>query len=276
MPIAFVTDSTADIPQELAQAYPISIVPTILVFNGQNFEDGRGIGREEFYAQLPKMKALPTTAAPSAGSYMKAYEHLLGSGYDTVVSVHLSSILSGAINNARTGAQRFNGRVQHVDSEQLSMGIGYQVLAGAEAARQGASLEEVLSVMADTRARVRVFAMLSTLEYIHRSGRLSWAEANVGELLQLKPFVTLRNGAPSRYGEARTRKKGIQRLYKILAELGPLERLTILHTNPPDYAREMAAKFASQTIHPPMVVQATPIIGTHLGPNGLGFTAVVR
>jgi DegV family protein with EDD domain len=207
---------------------------------------------------------------------MKAYEHLLSNGYDYVVSVHLSSILSGAINTARTGAQKFNGRVHHVDSQQLSMGIGYQVLAGAEAARQGATLDEVLEEIARTRTHVQVYAMLNTLEYVRRSGRLSWAEANVGEILQLKPFLTLRDGAPCRHGEARTRKKGLQRLYKILANLGPLERLAILHTNPDEDAREMATKFAGQTRQPPIVVQATPIIGTHLGPNGIGFAAVVR
>lgn len=276
MPIAFVTDSTADIPPELAEAYPICVVPTILVLNGQNLEDGTGIGRDEYYKLLPTLKSLPTTASPSAGRYMAEYERLLTQGYDHVVSVHLSSILSGAINIARTGAQRFNGRVHHVDSQQLSMGIGYQVLAGAEAARQGATVAEVLQVMAETRTRLRVFAMLSTLQYVRRSGRLNWAEASVGELLQLKPFLTLRNGAPCRHGESRTHSKGIQRLGQILRDLGPLERLAILHTNPETDARHMAAEFAAATSHPPIVIQATPIIGTHLGPNGLGFAAVVR
>ena len=276
MRIAFVTDSTADIPQELALAYSIAVVPTILVLNGQNTEDGSGIGRNEFYDLLPTLKTLPTTASPSAGRYMQAYEHLLTNGYEHVVSVHLSSVLSGAINAARTGAQRFDGRVHHVDSKQLSMGIGYQVLAGAEAAQHGASLAEVLQVIAETQARVRVFAMLNTLEYVRRSGRINWAEASVGELLQFKPFLTLRDGAACRYGESRTRSRGIQRLHKILRDLGPLEHLAILHTNPDTDARQMAVEFAAQSSHPPIVIQATPIIGTHLGPNGLGFAAVVR
>jgi len=276
MRIALVTDSTADIPQELVRSYPIVVVPTILVINNQNLEDGTGISREEFYRQLPTMKILPTTAAPSAGTYMKAYEALLSNGFDHVVSVHLSGILSGVINIARTGAQKFNGRVHHIDSEQLSMGIGYQVLAGAEAAQRGASLDEVLEAIADIRSRIRVFAMLNSLEYIRRSGRLNWAEANMGELLRLKPFVTLRDGAARRYGEAHSRKRGIQRLYKILEDLGPLERLAILHTNPDTDAQVMALKFAAQTSQPPIIVEATPIIGTHLGPNGLGFAAVVR
>ena len=276
MRIALVADSTADIPEDLTRLYQISVVPTILVINGQNFEDGKGISRDDFYRQLPDMKTLPTTASPSAGTYMRVYEHLLTNGFDHVVSVHLSNVLSGAINVARTGAEKFNGHIHLVDSEQLSMGIGFQVLAAAEAAQQGANLDEVLAVIKHTRDRVHVYAMLSTLAFVRRSGRISWVEASAGEILKIKPFLTLRNGIPRRHGEARSRAKGIQRLYDILSDLGSLERLAILHTNPDAEAREMAARFTSQTSQPPLVVQATPVIGTHVGPNGIGFAAVVR
>ena len=274
--VALVTDSTADIPQELVAAYQINVVPTILVLNGQSLEDGPDISREEFYRQLPTLKTLPSTASPSAGAYMEAYDRLLSNGCDQVVSIHLSSTLSGSINIARTGAQIFNGRVHHVDSGQLSMGIGFQVLAAAEAAHRGAHLEDVLAAADEIRSRIRVVAMLSTLEYVRRSGRLSWTQASVGEVLQLKPFITLRNGVPSRYGEARSRQKGIQRLYQLLTDLGPLERLAVLHSNPDSDARLMASNFSAQTSQPPLVVQVTPVIGTHVGPNGLGFAAVVQ
>jgi len=276
MRVALVTDSTADIPQDLVTAYQISVVPTILVINGQSLEDGPGISRDEFYRQLPTLKTLPTTASPSAGTFMEEYDRLLNNGCDHVVSVHLSSKLSGLLNVAMTGAQKFNGRVHHIDSGQLSMGIGFQVLAAAEAAQRGAPLEKVLTAAEDIKSRLRVVAMLSTLEFARRSGRLSWAQASVGHVLQFKPFITLHNGVLNRYGEARSRKKGIQRLYQLLADLGPLERLAILHSNPDSDAQLMAAEFASQTSQPPLIVQVTPVIGTHAGPNGLGFAAVVQ
>ena len=276
MRVALVTDSTADIPQELAAANQISVVPTILIVNGQSLEDGPDISREEFYRQLPTLKTLPTTASPSAGTFMQTYDRLLSTGYDQIVSIHLSSKLSGVMSIAMTGAQIFNGRVHHVDSGQLSMGIGFQVLAAAEAAQRGAGVDEVIAAADEIRSRIRVFAMLSTLEYVRRSGRLSWAQANVGEVLQLKPFITLRNGILSRYGEVRSRHKGIHRLYKLLADLGPLERLAILHSTPDTDAQLMAGIFTSQTSQPPLIVQVTPVIGTHVGPNGLGFAAVVQ
>ena len=274
--VALVTDSTADIPKELAAAYQISMVPTVLVINGQSLEDGPGISRDEFYRQLPALKTLPTTASPSAGTFMEVYDHLLSNGYDHVVSIHLSSKLSGVLNVAMTGAEKFNGRVHHFDSGQLSMGIGFQVLAAAEAAQRGAPLEEVLNAAEDIKSRIRVVAMLSTLDYARRSGRLSWAQASVGQVLQYKPFITLHNGVLSRYGESRSRKKGIQRLYQLLTDIGPLERLAILHSDPDSDAQMMAAKFASQTSQPPLIVQITPVIGTYVGPNGLGFAAVVQ
>jgi DegV family protein with EDD domain len=276
MRVAVVTDSTADIPRELAAAFQISVIPTILVINGQSLEDGPGISREDFYYQLPMLKNLPTTASPSTGVYLELYEHLLTNGYDHVVSIHLSSALSGVYNAAAAGAQSFKGYVHLVDSEQLSMGLGFQVLAAAQAARQGAHLEGVLAAADEIRPRIRVIAMLNSLDYARRSGRISWAQASVGQVLQLKPFITLRKGVLAHQGEARSRQKGIQRLYKFLSDLGPLESLAILHSTPETDAQEMAIKFSSQTSQPPLIVQVTPVIGTHVGPNGLGFAAVVQ
>lgn len=276
MRVAFVTDSTADLPADLAAQFHISVVPVILIIAGQSLEDGPGIARDDFYRNLPEWKDLPTTASPSAGAYMQAYDTLLTDGYDQVVSIHQSGRLSGTMDIAITAAQGFNGRVHHVDSGQLSMGIGFQVLAAAKAAQQGASLEQIFSTIASVRLRMRVVAMLNTLEYVRRSGRVSWAQAGIGEVLQFKPFISLHDGIPRRQGEARTRQKGIRRLYKLLSDLGPLESLAILHTNPDTDAIQMAANFSSQTQQPPVIVQVTPIIGTHVGPNGLGFAAVVR
>ncbi len=276
MRVAFVTDSTADLSSELISPYPIFVIPTILVIDGQSLEDGPNISREQFYSQLPSLSNLPTTASPSPGVFMELYQRLLNDGFDHVVSIHPSSALSGVYNAATTGAYNFKGSVHIVDSEQLSMGIGFQVLAAAEAAQQGACVEEILAVIGEIRLRIRVVAMLSTLEYARRSGRISWTQASVGQILHIKPFITLRNGLLVRHGETRSRLKGIQRLYKLLSDLGPLERLAILHTNPETDAIEMTANFASQTQQPPVIVQVTPVIGTHVGPDGLGFAAVVR
>jgi len=276
MRVAVVTDSTSDLPADLAAAHHISVIPTILVLNGQSYEDGTGISRESFYRQLPSLKTPPTTAAPASGSFSQLYQQLKISGYDSVVSIHLSSALSAVHDSAKAAAQPYRDFVHVVDSQQVSMGIGFQALAAAEVAAQGAGVEAVIAAAGETRRRTRVTAMLDTLEYVRRSGRLSWVKAGFGQVLQLKPYLSLRDGVLFRQGEARSRQKGIQRLYQYLADQGPLERLAILHSTPETDALEMAKEFALHTLHPPLIVQVTPIIGTHVGPNGLGFIAVVR
>ena len=276
MRIAVVTDSTSDLPPALVEAYQIYVIPSILVMDGKSLEDGPGISREAFYRQLPHLKSPPKTASPAAGAYLKLYEKLQLAGYDHVVAIHVASTLSGICNTARAAAQNFNGFIHVVDSRQLSMGLGFQVLAAAEAAAQGAGIETVIAAANETYKRIQVVALLDTLEYARRSGRVSWLQANIGQVLQVKPFMALQDGTITRQGEARSRHKGILRLYKHLDNLGPLEHLAILHSTPDTDAIEMAAAFASQSSVSPVIVQVTPVIGTHVGPNGFGFAAVVR
>jgi DegV family protein with EDD domain len=276
MGIAIVTDSTSDIPADLVEQYSISVVPNILVINGQSLEDGKGISREEFYNQMPDMKSLPTTATASPGVYMNLYEKLLKSGATNVLSVHASGTLSGIINAASTAAETFGDQVRVFDSASVTLGLGFQVLMAAEAALRGGTIDVLLTLLNDLRKRARVFAMLDTLEYVRRSGRVSWARARLGNLLHLKPFVELRDGIVYSLGETRTRRKGIEQLEKLLFDQGALERLAILHTNAEADARQFLDEIDINLQTPPLVVNVTTIIGTHVGPNGLGFAAVVK
>lgn len=276
MEIAIVTDSTADIPADLAEQYAIHIVPNVLVLNGKSLEDGKGISREEFYHLMPGMKSLPTTATASPGEYMRLYEKLLRDGARYVLSVHASSMLSGIINAASTAAQAFGDQVRVFDSASVTLGLGFQVLMAAEAALRGAAIDTLLALLTDLRRRARVFAMLDTLEYVRRSGRVSWARARLGNLLHIKPVVELRDGTVYSLGETRTRHKGVAYLRKLLFDQGPLERLAILHTNAEADARLFLKELDIDLAAPPLVVNVTTIIGTHVGPNGLGFAAVVK
>ncbi len=164
-----------------------------------------------------------------------------------------------------------------VDSCQVSMGLGFQVLAAAEAIRRELSPERVLEHIEDVRRRVKLIAMIDTLEYIRRSGRVSWARASLGALLNIKPFVELRDGIVHSLGEARTRRKGVERLVSMVRNFGPLERLAILHTNAEEDARFLLERLEARvTRMPPLIVNITTIIGAHVGPNGLGVVAVTQ
>jgi len=274
MRIAFVTDSTSDIPADLAAGNGIEVVPAIINVDGHSYEDGKGISREEFYQLLPKLATPPTTSAPSVGSFQECYERVLRTGASTVLSLHPPDNLSGIFNAARLAADSFGERVRVLDSGQLSLGLGFQVLMAAEAAARGAFLDETLAVVESVRQRVRLAALLDTVEYIRRSGRVSWAKAMLGSLLHIQPLIGLRFGIVERMGQVRTRAQGLLRLTETLNSWGRLERLAVLHTNAEAAARALLEELRSRVSVPPLLVNVTTAIGTHVGPNGLGFVVV--
>jgi DegV family protein with EDD domain len=274
MNIGIVTDSTSDLPGNLADQYGIRVVPAFMVINGQSLEDGHDISREELYRQLPGMETSPTTAAPSSGTFQEIYEALLDHGADQVLSIHVASSLSGICNSASAAAKSYGDRVQVVDSCHVTLGLGFQVLAAAQAALSGLTVGKILPLLEAVRRRTHLVAMLDTLEYVRRSGRVSWARSSLSSLFQIKPFIGINDGNVIRMGETRTRQKGLERLFKMLRELGTLENLAVLHTNADADALQFAERAKSLVKNQPLVVNVTPIIGVHVGPNGIGFVAV--
>jgi DegV family protein with EDD domain len=274
MKIGLVTDSTSDIPRNLVDLYGIEVVPAILNIGNTSFKDGEGMTREEYYELLPGLTSSPTTSAPSVGSFQTVYEELLSQGADQLISIHPPNNLSGIINAARLASESFGERVHVLDSGQLSLGLGFQALAAAEAIMRDAVFEEILNLVESVKQRVRVMALLDTMEYLRRSGRVSWAKAMVGGLLNLKPIIELRFGIVERSGQARTHKLGIQHLYENIQSWQPLERLAILHTNAEAAARQLIDSLDLKLETPILLVNITTVIGTHVGPNGLGFAAV--
>jgi DegV family protein with EDD domain len=274
MKIGFVTDSTADVPADLAGLHGIEIVPALVNIGGSSYIDGIEISREKFYTRLPDLDPPPTTSSPSVGSFQERYERLLRAGADFVISIHPPNELSGIYNAARLAGEAFGQRVKVLDSGQVSLGLGFQVIMAAEAAAHGAMITEVMALVESVRKRVRLAALLDTIEYVHRSGRVSWAAAKIGGILRLLPLIELRFGIVHRLGQVRTRLKGIERLVDTLNSWGPLERLAVLHTNAESAAQQLLEDVRSKVVVKPLLVNVTTTIGTHVGPNGLGFSAV--
>ena len=164
--VRIVTDSTCDLPPSLVQQHDIIVVPAALNIDGRTFRDGVEISRGEYYARLPGLKEPPLTAAPASGEFEAAYRRC---GTLKIVSINLASKLSGMYNAARLAAEGFGPQVTVVDSGQVSMGLGWQVLAAAEAAARG-SVADVLAAAESIRRRVKVFAVLDTIETVHRFG----------------------------------------------------------------------------------------------------------
>jgi DegV family protein with EDD domain len=274
--IAIVTDSAADVPATICEALDITVVPNIVIMGEKSVEDDLNFSREDFYNNLPKMQPLPTTATPSIGKYQQTYETLLQAGASSVLSIHTSGSLSGILNAANTAAQEFAGRVRVFDSHFLTLGLGFQCIELAEAAKKGLTIDQIESLAKENRPKARVIAMLDTLSYVHRSGRVSWTKARIGNLLRLKPFIQVKDGLVYSLGETRTRPKGIFHLLELIRDQGPMKRLAILHTNAENDAIKLMADLNSDIPTSPLVINITTVIGTHVGPNALGFAGMVK
>ena len=276
MKLGIVTDSTCDIPKYLIDQHELEVVPSLLVLDGKEYADGIGISREDFYKRLPSLQTQPTTAAPSIGDFAAPYERLLARGCDHILSIHAAGSLTTIINSARQAAHDFPDKITIVDSLSLSLGLGFQVIAAAEAAENG--LQAALHAIESTRKRLHVFAALDTMENLKRSGRVPGVVAALGSILSIKPLIELVNAEVKAIGAVRTTKQGNERMLKLLLDGGTLERLAILHTGAEIRAKEFlntVMQQASQAVpRDILMVNVTTVIGTHVGPNGLGFASV--
>ncbi len=277
--IGFVTDSPSDLPAELAEQHPLIIIPAVIIIEGQSYIDGQTLSREDFYSRLPTLKNSPTTAAPSVGEFEKAYQTLINRGCQHILSIHTAERLTAICNIARIAAKDFPNQITVIDSASLSLGVGFQVLAGIEAAQENQNLEETIAAITSTRQRIHVAAALDTMDYLRRSGRLPSAVTTLGNLLNVKPVVKIQAGQIKPIHAARTTSQATQTLINFLYQQGPLERLAILHTHAAPRAQAFLNEIMSSAnrINLPRdirILNVTSVIGTHVGLNGLGFAAV--
>ena len=276
MKLGIVTDSTCDLPPYLIEQHGIEVVPCVLIIDGKEYSDGGDISRDDFYRLLPTLRRSPTTAAPSIGEFTRRYQKLLGSGCEHVLSIHAAGPLTSILGTAQQAAKEFPGRVTTIDSLSLSLGLGYQVLAAAEVAEEG--LDAARAAVDSTRGRLHVFAALDTLEYVRRSGRVPAAITLLGSLLSIKPVIELTEGQVKTIGAVRTTKQANERMLSFMREGGRLQRLAVLHTGAEHRAREFLQSVMMEMNRSMprdiLLVNVTTVIGTHVGPNGLGFAAV--
>ena len=273
--VKVVTDSTADIPEELVAQLGITVVPSYVMFGTESYRDGVELSRQQFYDKLVSTREIPTTAAPPPDMYLQVYRQL-AEETEEMVSIHLAARYSGLYNSAAVAAQEFSGaRITVIDSEQVTMGYGWLVVAAAEAAQRGASHDEIVALVQAMKPQSRVLAALGTLEYLHRGGRVGWIQATVGTLLRIKPIIGVYMGEIGLVERARTQRRSLGRLLDLVQELGPLERAIVLHTNAPDLASGFADEL--QRVHPDWersIEHAGVTIASHAGPGAVGVACV--
>jgi DegV family protein with EDD domain len=275
MSIRIVTDSNCDLPAEILSRYGISVVPLYINVGSNSYLDGIELSRQEFYRSLPGYAHHPTTSVPGQRKFQEVYDRLAAEGATEILSIHIAVSLSGVLNSARLGAEQSQLPVTVFDSGQLTLGTGLQVLAAAEAAAAGAPMTEIVTLVEDLVARTHTFAALDTVEFLRRSGRLSRFQYSLASVLRIRPLLKMHRGEID-MERVRTRRRSIQRLMELVAELGPLEQLALVHTGAPERAQALHQQ--ALDLFPPgrevMSAEVTPVIGAHVGPGAVGFAAV--
>ena len=277
MNIRIVTDSTCDLPDEVTKQQAITVIPLNINIGNDTFQDGIDLTRTEFYARLPEYSPSPKTAAPGPDVFKKEYERLADEGARSILSIHISETLSATINSARTAAEQFTRiPVIVLDSSQLSLGTGFLVEKAAIMGAAGETMEMIVSTLQKTMKRTYVFASLKTLEYLRRSGRMNFALASFGELLQIKPLLHMHLGKATAY-RTRTQKRATERLLSWLNEYAPYEKLAVLHAGAQDEAEALREKVRSFLPNDDVsIIQITPVLGAHLGIGALGFACISK
>jgi DegV family protein with EDD domain len=275
--IKIVTDSTCDLPQKVIQELGISVIPLYINLGDQGYLDGVDITRQDFYTNLPDYVIHPTTGTPGPDAFMQAFTRLVSGGATEILSIHISKSLSATLDIAQTAAQTFTQLPVTVrDSQQLSLGTGFQVETAARMALEGKSMEEIRNALDDMSSRTYVAAGLKTLDYLRRSGRMNAFMASLGSFLRLKPILTMSNGLPGSE-RVRTASKAESRLIEMLEEHQPIERFALLHTNAPEEA-ELFRSRISHLIPEGEVysMDITPVIGAHIGPGAVGYAIISK
>jgi DegV family protein with EDD domain len=277
MTIRIVADSTCDLPEELIRKHRITVIPMYISVGLQEYRDGVDLSRQEFYERLPNFKPAPTTAAPGPEVFRQTYEQLAAEGATEILSIHIAVKLSAVFTIASQAAKETTAvPVTAFDSRQLSLGTGFQVLAAAQAAEEGCSTSEILSMLEAQIARTHVFAALDTLEFLRRSGRMNFAVSFLGTLLQIKPFLKMYDGNPTAE-RIRTRKGAVKRLIELLAEATPLEKVALLHSRAEDRARALLQLVRHLLPAGEILVEEiNPVLGAHIGPGVVGFVCISK
>jgi DegV family protein with EDD domain len=272
MTVKIVTDSTSDLPKEFAESLGISVIPLNVHFGTDVFKDGIDIKPDAFYEKLISGSQLPTTSQPSVGDFLNLYDDLAKNN-EEIVSVHISDKLSGTLNSARQAKEQYKGtaRIETVDSKHGSMGLGLIAVQASRVAKNGGNVDDVLSSISQSIDSVKFFVLLDTLEYLQKGGRIGKARAFMGNLLKLKPILSTRDGEVFPFERARSRIKGIDRIFSLVEESLPLSDLAVFYSTTQSEAEDFADRL-SQFIPSGDIImsQIGPVVGTHAGPGVIG------
>ncbi|MDD2251950.1 MAG: DegV family protein [Dehalococcoidales bacterium] len=271
MSIRIVTDSTADLPPELAREHGIEIVPAYILLGGKTYRDGVDISQDELYRRMVEMEQTPTTSQPPPADFAEVYRSLLRD-VEHIISIQVTGKLSGIYASALSARDVLDegNRIHVIDSQLTSMGMGMLAVLAGQLAKAGNTAERIVEEIKTAINNTHIWATFDTLKYLHRGGRIGKAKALVGSMLNIKPLLTMRNGEITPIGVARTRKRAIDRLVELASSVSSIADMAIVHATTPDEAIEM--KNSLSQINPAQqasISRLGPALGVHGGPGTL-------
>jgi len=273
MTIKIVTDSAADLPSILTEELDITVVPVYLRFGEQVYRDRVDISEDEFYQRLLHDPVHPNTTQPSPQDFANVYDKLSQEA-DGIISIHITSKLSGTYNSAVQGRKMVSNRcpIEIVDSQTISIAVGLIVIQASKMAKSGMNLQQIVDELSKIIPNVHLLILFDTLKYLVKGGRIGKAKGLVGSVLNVKPLLTVRDGELMPSGQVRTRSKGIDRLLDFVKNATEIQDLAILHSTTPDEAKAIVER--TSPIFPKertILARLGPGLGVHGGPGILAI-----
>ncbi len=276
MSVRIVTDSTSDVPPKVAEELGIIVVPLNVHFGLDTYRDGVDMDPDEFYKRLTTSSALPKTSAPSPGTFRDSYQKLAIEA-EGIVSIHLSSKLSGTGQAALAAKSEVTGecRIEVIDSQLVSMGLGLLAIAAAKAAMAGATTDEIVRLVRESIPGVHLVGALDTLDFLQKGGRIGKAQAWMGSILSIKPLISVRDGEIVPLERVRTRSKAIERVYQLLEERLPAKEVGVVYSTGVEEAEKLVEHLRKllpqQDVY---LARFGPVLGTYTGPGSLAIATL--
>jgi DegV family protein with EDD domain len=268
--VAIVTDSVASLPRDVADAAGVVIVPMYLKLGEEIYRDGVDLVGRDFYERLVRDGDVASTSAPSPGDFLETFE---AAGDREIVCVTVGASVSATHHEARLAAERFDGRVELVDSGSASMAEGFVALEAARAARAGGSLEEVAARARDVAGAARLYATIDTFEFLRKSGRVNKVQAYAATMLDIKPVFRFHQGEIAPVARPRTRRRAIERIVveTVREAAGRSLHLAVFHANAEEEARDLLRRIEGEVqLVERIITEFTPVMGAHAGPGTVG------
>ena len=281
--VAIVTDTTACLPRELVEEYGIKIVPMSLIFEDRVYRDEVDVTPSEVYQMLEQEEKIPSTSAPSPGSYLEAFREL-SQRAESIVCLTMPSELTMAFQSATQAKEMAKEELPHtpvevIDCRSAAGAHGLVTLAAARAAAAGQGLNEVINVTKDMMQRVHMIGVMDTLVYLAKGGRIPKIAAWAGTVLKIKPILTLSQGKPAPVTAVRTKSRGLERLLEIMRQRtrpNGLIHAIVLHANVLEEAESLKQRIAEEFNCAEIYVKDfTPVMGVHTGPGLVGIAFYV-